>query len=223
MNILITQNAKLHHSTGFMSCERLLYMFQMREHKMSTTRMRMYSSYVALCFLCLTLFFIPFPFFCPCFQFLPSLFLTFFPLFSHFLCLPSFLFFCLGFFLSFSLSFFILLSSFICIADTSTLFCVSSFFLLVHTSFLGFICLCAAVECMVVLTAIIVSCSWYFGYARWWAWGETTIYCCDPISFDSRFRRRQGVSSVTLTRRCSAIMEAECGSKSSKVNISRYP
>jgi hypothetical protein len=70
---------------------------------------------------------------------------------------------------------------------------------------------------MVVLTTIIVSCSWYFGYARWWALGQTTIYCCDPISFDSRF-----IPSVTLTWRCGAIMEAECGSQSSKVNISKY-
>ena len=135
--------------------------------------------------------------------------------------------FCLPLLLCLFLSFFILpcflLSSFICIADSSIIFyVVSSFFLLAHASLLGFICWCAAVECMVVLTAIIVSCSWYFGYARWWTLGETTIYCCDPISFDSRFRPRQGVSSVTLTWRCSAIMEAECGSQSSKVNISRY-
>jgi len=44
------------------------------------------------------------------------------------------------------------------------------------------------------VTAFVVSCSWYFGYARWWALGETTIYCSDPISFDSRFRSREGIS-----------------------------
>jgi len=92
-----------------MSCERLLCMAQLREHKMSKTRMRMYSNHVALGFLCLILCFIPFPFFCLSFQFLPSLFLTFFPQFSHSLCLLSFPF----VFVYFFLSFFILSSYFL--------------------------------------------------------------------------------------------------------------
>jgi hypothetical protein len=45
----------------------------------------------------------------------------------------------------------------------------------------------------VVLIAFVVSCSWYFGYARWWALGETSIYFCEPISFDSRIGSRQGI------------------------------